>query len=81
MTRKEFLNLCKAVSELPNGSGGIKRGIPPELLVLYDNTAYYPLYYELHFKRGECYDIAALHSLKINSLIHVPLEAVTAFLK
>ncbi len=79
MNRKEYLNLCKGISELPDGSGGVKRNIPHELLVTYDSVVYYPLYFEIHFKRGEFYDVAALHSLKANSLMHVPLEDVKPF--
>ncbi len=80
MTRKEYLSLCRDVSEYPDGSGGIKPRLPPELLVTYDGIMYYPLHYEMHFSKGEYYDIAALHSLKANSLCFAPLEDIKPYL-
>lgn len=76
MERKAYLKLCSEISTLPKGVGGVLSRPPPELLVTYDGGIYYPLHYEMHFKKGEFYDIAVLHDLKANSLMHVPLEKV-----
>lgn len=79
MERKQFLTLCKEVSLLSPGIAGTIKKVPPELLVTYDGIAYYPIYYEMHFKRGEYYDIAVLHDLKCNSLLHCELERVIIY--
>ena len=79
MDRKQFLTLCKEVSLLPSGIAGTIARIPPELLVIYNSTTYYPLYYEMHFKKGEYYDVAVLHDLNCNSLFHCSLEMVEVY--
>lgn len=79
MERKQYLKLCSGISTLPDGVAGTLSRPPPELLVTFDGSVYYPLYYEMHFKMGEYYDIAVLHDLKANSLIHVPLEKVDEY--
>ena len=80
MSRQDYLRLCREISLLPDGSGGTLSRPPPELLVIYDGITYYPLYYEMRFKKGEYYDIAALHSLKANSICFVPLQALKPYL-
>lgn len=76
MTRKEYINLCREISSIPDGIAGTRQTIPSKLLVTYDGITYYPLYYEMHFKNGDYYDIAALHSLKANCIVYAPLEKV-----
>ena len=79
MERKQYLKLCSEISLIPKSVGGVLSRPPPELLVAYDGIAYYPFYYEMHFKNGEYYDIAVLHDLKANSLVNVPLEKVKEY--
>lgn len=80
MLRQEYLRLCREISLLPQGIGGYLNKAPPELLVTYDGVMYYPLHYEMHFSKGEYYDIAALHCLKANSLCFAPLEDIKPYL-
>ncbi len=79
MERKIFLKMCEKVSALPAGVGGVPEHIRPGLLVVYNNSRYYPFYYEMKFKNGEFYDVAVLHDLKVNSVLHVPLEKVKKY--
>ena len=76
MDRKQYLNLCREISTLPQGIAGTLSRPPQELLVTYDGSTYYPFYFEMRFKKGGHYDVAVLHDLKANSIVHVPLEDV-----
>lgn len=78
MDRKQYITLCLEVSTLPSGTAGTLPRVPPELLVTYDGGVYYPLGYEMKFRQGKHYDVAVLHDLRINSLVHAPLDKVTA---
>lgn len=80
MERKQYLKLCSAISALPDGVAGTLSRPPPELLVRYNGSVYYPLYYEMKFVKGEYKDIAVLHDLKANSLIHAPLGKVGEYI-
>ncbi len=79
MDRKQFLSLCKEVSLLPPGVAGTIAKVPPELKVRYNDSVYYPLHYEMYFKKGQYYDVAVLHDLKCNSLLHCALERVEVY--
>lgn len=80
MDRKKYLKLCCEISTLPQGAAGTLSRPPPELLVSFDGSVYYPLYYEMKFSKGEYQDIAVLHDLKVNSLIHAPLGKVGEYI-
>ena len=79
MERKIFLKMCERVSALPAGVGGVPKRIPNDLLVVYKKSKYFPFYYEMKFKNGEYYEIAVLHDLKANSVLHVPLEKIKKY--
>lgn len=80
MERIQYLKLCAEISLLPKGVAGILSRPPPALLVVYENSLYYPLYYEMKFNKGEYKDIAVLHSLTANSLRYAPLEKVGEYI-
>ena len=76
MDRAEFLNMCKSVSVLPNGVGGVKN-TPPKLWVKYKGMTFYPVAYKLTFsKTGNPLHIAILHDLKANSILECNLLKV-----
>lgn len=81
MERKQFLSLCRSVAELPPGIAGTLNSPPPELLVTYEGSVYYPVGLEIKFNRGDAVNVAVLHSLKTNSLIHAPLDKVSSSLR
>lgn len=76
MERDVFLKACQKVSMLKDGISGIKQNVPNELLVKAKNIIYYPLKFEISFKKGEPQNIAILHDLKSNSTVSVNLEKV-----
>ena len=77
MDRKEFLEMCRDVAVLPNGSGGIK-DVPPSLWLKCQNTAFYPVGYKLTYtKEGKPLHTAILHDLKANSIAECDLSKVS----
>ena len=76
MQRNEFLKMCQKVSVLDYGVLHIKKNVPKELRVIFDDHEYYPEYLEIKFNNGEVKNIAVLHELKANCRVHVPLENV-----
>lgn len=76
MERTEYLRLCREISTLPSLAGGIIKRVPPELLVEVGDSTYYPFYFEMKFRNGEPRDVAVLHDLRANSLLHCELEKV-----
>lgn len=76
MDKNKFLNLCREVSKLPEGVLHIRKNVPKKLQVIYDGTAYYPLTLYPNFKSEPYTLMAALHSLKANSFISIPLSDV-----
>lgn len=79
MERNRFLKTCQKVSMLKDGISGIKQNVPDELLVKVNNIIYYPLKFEMSFKKGETQNIAILHDLKSNSIVSVNLEKVAEY--
>lgn len=79
MERNMFLKTCQKVSMLKDGISGIKQNVPDELLVKVDNIIYYPLKFEMSFKKGETQNIAILHDLKSNSTVSANLEKVAEY--
>ena len=77
MNRKEFLEMCRDVAVLPNGSGGIK-DTPSSLWLKCQNAAFYPVGYKLTYtKEGKPLHTAILHDLKANSIIECDLSKVS----
>lgn len=79
MERKQYLNLCREISLLPQGIAGTIKRPPRDLLVSYAGTVYYPLCYKMAFHKGEYRDIAVLHDMKTNSLMQAPLKEVELY--
>lgn len=78
--RKKYLEMCQMVSALKNSSGNMKKDVPSDLLVSYENVAYYPVSYELSFANdGTVKHGAILHDLKANSIIKTSLERVEKY--
>ena len=76
MDRKEYLELCQKVSMLRVGIGGIVENVPRELMVIYDNIAYYPLSYELSYDKGIPQHNVILHGLRSHSIVKANLSKV-----
>lgn len=77
MDRKEFLEMCRDVAVLPNGSGGIK-DTPPSLWLKCQDIAFYPVGYKLTYtKEGKPLHTAILHDLKANSIVECDLSKVS----
>lgn len=76
MDRAEYLKMCQKISVLKDGVGGIKKDIPPELLVKFHEITYYPLEYKLSFDKGNVRHTAILHDLQANAIINASLERV-----
>lgn len=77
MERKDFLIKCRDVSLLKSDIQGMKKRVPDDLKVYFEEMAYYPLGVKLTFDRfGEPVNTAVLHSLKTDSVSFAPLEKV-----
>lgn len=79
MDTKKYAQLCQKISLIPSGVGGIKRNIPPELLVMHDDIIYYPVDYKLTFDKGIPIHRAVLHDLKANSQTEIDVEKVVEY--
>jgi hypothetical protein len=79
MDRNIYLQMCQLVSLLEDGVCGVKENVPDELKVVYDGIAYYPVAYELSFKKGQTIHTAILHDLNANSIICAKLERVSKY--
>lgn len=59
------------------GMHAVKVDVPERLCVEYKDAKYYPVGYQLSFKRdGSVIHTAVLHDLKANCLAYVPLQDV-----
>lgn len=73
MDRTKFLEMCKRVAVLPDGSCGVKN-TPPELHLKYNSMTFYPVGYKLTFtKDGQPLHTAILHDLRVNGIIECDL--------
>ena len=81
MDRTEFLKMCQKVSVLKNGICGVKKNVPNELKVIYNEIQYYPFAYELSFENGNAVHKAILHDLNTNCIIYTKLDRVDNFKK
>lgn len=64
---------------LKNGICGIKENVPDELKVVHNGIVHYPVAYQLQFDKGQTKNIALLHDLNANSIIHADLERVSKY--
>lgn len=78
MDRTNYLNLCKECAMICNeGLYAVKVDVPDRLRVEYKGASYYPVGYQLAFKRdGSVIHTAILHDLNASSLAYVPLQDV-----
>lgn len=64
---------------LKSGICGVKENVPDELKVVHNGIVYYPVAYELSFKKGQTIHTAILHDLNANSITHAKLERVSKY--
>ena len=78
MDRTKYLNLCKECAMICNeGLYTVKVDVPERLRVEYKDAKYYPVGYQLAFKRdGSVIHTAILHDLNASSMAYVPLQDV-----
>lgn len=76
MNRTEYLKKCQMVSMYRYDKYKIRGNIPTELLVKFNEIAYYPIEYTLGFNNGIMQHRAILMDLNTNSIIHAKLENV-----
>jgi hypothetical protein len=72
------LNKCKNCAIIKEkGQYGILLNVPDRLRVVYNNSDYYPVAYQLSFADdGTVIHTAIIHDIKANSILHVPLDKV-----
>lgn len=74
--RAKFLKMCQKCAVLPE-QFGIKRDVPDDLKIIYNDMEFYPQAYELYFgNKGNAIHTAILHDLNANSIIRIPLSAI-----
>ena len=72
--RKLYLEMCQKVAVLPSEILGIKRNVPDDLKVVYNNVVYYPISIEIGFnEKGKVINTAIIHSLIANSVVKTNL--------
>ena len=78
MDRTDYLNKCKECAMIcDEGMFGMKVNVPKHLQVEWKNVKYYPVGYELSFRKdGTVRHEAIIHDLKANSICHVPLQDI-----
>ena len=78
MDRTDYLNKCKECAMMcDEGMYGMKVNVPKHLQVEWKNVKYYPVGYELSFRKdGTVRHEAIIHDLKANSICHVPLQDI-----
>lgn len=78
MDRTNYLNLCKECAMIcDEGLYAVKVDVPERLRVEYKGAKYYPVGYQLAFKRdGSVIHTAILHDLNANCMAYVPLQDV-----
>ena len=76
MDRTLFLNMCRSVAVLRGGVEDIK-DVPDNLKVRYKCQEFYPVKYELSFRRdGSVRHTAVIHELKANAVWYVELADI-----
>ena len=78
MDRTDYLNKYKECAMMcDEGMFGMKVNVPKHLQVEWKNVKYYPVGYELSFRKdGTVRHEAIIHDLKANSICHVPLQDI-----
>lgn len=78
MDRTDYLNKCKECAMMcDEGMFGMKVNVPKHLQVEWKNVKYYPVGYELSFRKdGTVRHEAIIHDLKANSICHAPLQDI-----
>ena len=78
MDRTKYLNLCKECAMIcDEGLYTVKIDVPERLRVEYKGAKYYPVGYQLAFRRdGSVIHTAILHDLNASSMAYVPLQDV-----
>lgn len=76
MERNDYLKMCQKVSVLSNGVMNTKKNVPKELLVNYNGKTYYPIKLVIDFVDGEPRNVAVLHELNANCVVHCLLGLV-----
>lgn len=70
------MNMCRDVSVIRGGVDDIKN-VPEKLRVRYKGLEYYPVKYELSFRRdGSVRHTAVIHELKANAVWYVDLASI-----
>lgn len=81
MDRKQYLELCRACAVLPNGEFFVKKDVPDEYKVVFQEKEYYPAAYELSFDQsGKVVHKAILHFIGYNSIVIAELDRVTPYI-
>jgi hypothetical protein len=76
MERNDYLKMCQKVSVLSTGVMNTKKNVPKELLVNYNGHTYYPIKLTIDFVDGEPRNVAVLHELNANCVVHCLLGLV-----
>ena len=77
MERKKYLEMCQKCAMLEDDYFAVKKNVPDELKVIYNEATYYPYGYQLSFDGdGSARHIAVLHDLKCNSITMAILQRV-----
>lgn len=77
LQRDNFLKLCQQCAVLPERICGVKKNVPLDLTVTYDNKKYYPVGYKITFDlKGNPHHTAILHDLYSNSITECDLGRV-----
>ena len=77
MERKKYLEMCQKCAMLEDDYFAVKKNVPDELKVIYNETTYYPYGYQLSFDSdGSARHTAVLHDLKYNSITMAILQRV-----
>ena len=77
MDRKTYLETCQKCAILPEGAMAIKKDVPDNLKVVYNEEIYYPIGYIMTFDReGAPVHHAILHSIKAFSQTIALLSSV-----
>lgn len=71
--------MCQKISVLKNGICNVIENVPDELKIIYNGIEYYPIAYELSFKKGKPMHKAILHDLKANSVTYTDLERIDKY--
>lgn len=77
MERRRYLEMCAAVAMMPKKTQGIKE-VPEQLLVVYEESTYYPEAYVMYFDElGSPVNYGLLHDLNAqSSVVYAKLDQI-----